>query len=332
MTGSAGPGTRVLGRSGIEVSALGVGTWAIGGLMTAQGASVGYGRADDDESRRALRHALDLGVTLFDTADAYGAGYAETLLGEVLVGRRDEVVVATKWGNTYDPAARELTGADSSPGYVRTAVEASLRRLRTDRVDVLQLHLSDLDVPAADDLGAACESLVEAGLVRCWGWSTDDPERAEALAHHPRYAVVQHMHNVLRPAPEVVAVAEWHRLAALARSPLAMGVLTPRTDASRSFAADDIRRTDAEWMPWFADGRPVAGAVAARDAVRDVLTSGGRTLAQGALGWLWAVSDVVVPIPGCRTVAQVEDNAGAMEHGPLAPAELAEVERLLGRA
>ncbi|MEU5675252.1 aldo/keto reductase, partial [Micromonospora sp. NPDC047753] len=162
--------TRVLGRSGIEVSALGMGCWAIGGPWAEGTQPLGWGAVDDDESVRAVRRALELGITLFDTADTYGAGHGERVLGRALAGRRDDAVIATKWGYTFDEAARQATGEDASPGYLRSAVTASLRRLGTDRIDLYQLHLADLSVPRAQALIGTCEDLVAEGLIRAYGW------------------------------------------------------------------------------------------------------------------------------------------------------------------
>jgi aryl-alcohol dehydrogenase-like predicted oxidoreductase len=148
---------RTLGRSGIEVSALGVGTWALGGPMTAGAQQMGWGSVDDEESVRALRRATELGVTFFDTADSYGAGHAERVLARALGDQRDELVWATKWGNTIDEAARQRTGTDHSPAYARRALEASLRRLGTGHVDLWLLHLADLEPTLAEDLVALCE-------------------------------------------------------------------------------------------------------------------------------------------------------------------------------
>ncbi len=124
-----------------KVSAVGMGTWALGGPFWAGDQPLGWGEVDDEESVRAVRRAFELGVTFFDTADVYGTGHAEEVLGRALAPLRSGVVIATKWGNTYDAASRQLTGSDASPGYVRRAVEASLRRLGTDYIDVLQLHI-----------------------------------------------------------------------------------------------------------------------------------------------------------------------------------------------
>src|ERR687896_1788349 len=131
--------SRALGaRSGLETSALGLGCWAIGGPWTFNGDPAGWGEVDDNESIRAIRRALELGVTFFDTADVYGTGHSERVLGRALAGRRDDVVIATKFGNTYDASARVLTGADVSPAYIGWVCRASLDRLGTDRIDLYQ--------------------------------------------------------------------------------------------------------------------------------------------------------------------------------------------------
>ncbi|MER6682150.1 MULTISPECIES: aldo/keto reductase [Streptomyces] len=324
--------TRTLGRSGIEVSALGFGCWAIGGEhQTADGQPVGWGKVDDDESVRAVRRALDLGVTFFDTADSYGTGHSEEILGKALGKRRDDVVLATKWGNVFDADTRTLTGTDATPEYARRALTASLRRLGTDRVDLYQLHISDADPARAAELRDACEEFVGEGLVRAYGWSTDDPARAAVFAEGPHCTAVQHALNVLQDAPELVALCERLELASVNRSPLAMGLLAGRRGGP--LEAGDIRSRPPAWLPGYADDGSGADPewLARIDAVRSLLTSEGRSLAQGALAWLWARSPRTVPIPGFRTVAQAEENAGALAKGPLTAAQSAEIDRLLGR-
>ncbi|MEU2623886.1 aldo/keto reductase [Streptomyces sp. NPDC007157] len=322
--------TRTLGRSGIEVSALGFGCWAIGGeWQDGTGQPLGWGKVDDEESVRAVHRALDLGVTFFDTADTYGAGHSERVLGRALGKRRDDVVVATKWGNVFDEETRTLTGSDDSPAYVRRALTASLRRLGTDHVDLYQLHLSDADPARAAELRDVCEELVAEGLIRAYGWSTDDPARAAVFAEGPHCTAVQHALNVLQDAPELLRVAEDLGLAAVNRSPLAMGLLGGRRQAA---GAGDIRSRPPAWLPGFGDGDGADPEWVVRvDALRAVLTGGGRTLAQGALAWIWARSPRTVPIPGFRSVAQAEENAGAMAKGPLTAGQVAEIDRLLGR-
>ncbi|MGA5118076.1 aldo/keto reductase [Streptomyces pseudogriseolus] len=325
--------TRTLGRSGIQVSALGFGCWAVGGEWQDRGGQpLGWGKVDDDESVRAIRRALDLGVTFFDTADVYGAGHSELILGRALGSRRDDVVVATKWGNLFDPDTRTLTGADDSPEHLRRALTASLRRLGTDHVDLYQLHLADADPARAARLRDACEELVTEGLIRAYAWSTDDPARAAVFAEGPHCAAVQHALNVLDDAPEMLLLCEKAGLASVNRSPLAMGLLTGKHRGGRQLEAGDIRSRPPAWLRGFGDGSGADPEWLARvDALRDVLTGGGRTLAQGALAWLWARSPRTVPIPGFRSVAQAEENAGAIDKGPLTEGELAEVERILRR-
>ena len=138
--------TRPLGRTGIEVSPLGLGTWALGGPFWSGDKPLGWGETDDAESLRVLHAAPDAGITLIDTADAYGTGHAERLVARAIAGRRDRMVIATKWGNTIAEEQRQLTGVDASPAYARTALDASLRRLDTDWVDLYLLHLADLPI------------------------------------------------------------------------------------------------------------------------------------------------------------------------------------------
>ncbi|MFN0284458.1 MAG: aldo/keto reductase [Kineosporiaceae bacterium] len=324
--------TRSLGRSGIEVSALGIGCWAIGGPWTMGGSQAGWGEVDDDESVRALHAAMAAGVTFFDTAANYGAGHSERVLGRAVAGRRDDVVLATKFGYGVDEASRSVEGLAVTPDAVRTACEDSLRRLGTDRLDLFQLHVGDLDPVRADDVRAVLEDLVGRGLVRAYGWSTDDVERARRFAAGPHCATVQHQLNVVEDNPGMLALCEAEDLASINRGPLGMGLLTGAYDGGARFPATDLRARGADWMSYFVDGRPNPRLLARIGAVRDVLTAGGRTLAQGALGWIWGRSPVTVPIPGVRTVAQAEANAGALRFGPLAPAEMAEVDRLLAGA
>ncbi|MFI6619407.1 aldo/keto reductase [Streptomyces sp. NPDC050528] len=325
--------SRTLGRSGIDVSALGFGCWAIGGeWQDVSGQPLGWGKVDDEESVRAVRRALDLGVTFFDTADTYGAGHSERVLGRALGKRRDDVVLATKWGNVFDEETRTLTGSDDSPEYARRALTASLKRLDTDHIDLYQLHLSDADLDRAAQLRDQCEEFVREGLIRAYAWSTDDPARAAVFAEGEHCAAVQHAANVLQDAPEMFALCEELGLASINRSPLAMGLLTGKQAPGRELEAGDIRNTPPAWMQGFKQG---AGAdedyVARVDALCEILTSDNRTPAQGALAWLWARSPRTIPIPGFRSVPQAEQNAGAIAKGPLTAAQLVEIDRVLGR-
>lgn len=320
---------RTLGRSGIEVSALGMGCWAIGGPFWSGEQPLGWGEVDDAESERAIGRALDLGVTLFDTADIYGTGHSERVLGKALRSRRDDVVIATKWGNTFDEDTRQRTGRDISPTYLRTAVEASLRRLGTDRIDLYQFHPGDTTVADAAPLEEALEELVDAGKIRWYGWSTDSADRAAAWATGVHCAAIQQDFSLFHGQRDVLAVCEEHDLASINRGPLAMGMLTGKFDADSTLDADDVRGVAPEWLRFFRDGKPAPEWLERVAAIREAITTGGRTPAQGALAWIWAQSERTIPIPGCRTVAQVEENAGALAHGPLTAGELADVDALL---
>jgi aryl-alcohol dehydrogenase-like predicted oxidoreductase len=322
---------RVLGRSGVEVSALGLGCWAVGGpYHSSANDQYGWGDVDDDETIRAIRRGLDLGVTLFDTANSYGAGHSEEVLGRALGDRRGEVVIATKFGNTFDEATRTALGQDSSPKNVIDSAHGSLRRLGTDYLDVLQLHIGNLPIPEALDLIPPLEDLVTAGKIRWYGWSTDDPERAAAFADAGAHCTaIQYDHSVLRDNPGMVEALAVHDQAGINRGPLAMGLLSGKYHDGRKVADNDVRSMPYEWMSYFRDGSAAPEWLARIDAVREALTSDGRTLAQGALGWLWARSEATIPIPGFRTVAQAEQNAAALALGPLSPEAFAEVEKLL---
>lgn len=320
---------RTLGRSGIEVSPLGMGCWAIGGPWQWLDGPGGWGEVDDDESVRAIHAALAGGVTFFDTAATYGTGHSEEVLGRALGGRRDEVVVATKFGFDVDVDAKRVTRyadeADVVRG-VRAACEASLRRLGTDRIDLYQLHVWDLAVERAVEVRGVLEDLVAEGKIRSYGWSTDDAAAARVFAEGEHCAVVQHDLNVVRDAPEMLALVEEADLASVNRSPLARGALTGKYTSTTAFAENDVRRDQWSVDTFFAP------TLERLDALRDVLTSDGRTLTQGALAWIWGRSPRTVPIPGIRTVAQAEENAGAMAFGPLTPDQLREVETLIGRS
>jgi aryl-alcohol dehydrogenase-like predicted oxidoreductase len=315
--------TRRLGRSGIEVSAMGIGCWAIGGPIYRDGKQSGWGEVDDDVSIRAIHRALDMGVTFIDTADIYGAGHSERVLAKALEGKRDQVVIATKFGNKFDEETRRAAGRDASPCYVHESCEASLRRLGTDHVDLYQLHIGDYDTSKAAEVMGVLEELVDEGKIRSYGWSTDDPKRARAFVEGSHYTAVQQRLNIVEGNEETLDVCERHDLASLNRGPLGMGLLTGKFDRNSSLPETDVR---GSWN--FREG-DIAERLEKLQDIRDVLTSDGRTLAQGALGWLWARSEKTVPIPGFKTVEQIEENVGALDFGPLDAQQMRQIDELL---
>ncbi len=323
---------RLLGRSGIEVSALGMGCWAIGGPFWNGETPNGWGEVDDAESIRALHAALDRGVNFFDTANVYGAGHSERVLGRAFLGRRDQVVIATKFNAVFDEATRQVTGSDPSPEGIRRACEDSLRRLNTDYIDLYQFHDNGYPPEKAAPVRDTLEGLVQAGKIRAYGWSTDFVERAAVFEQGPKCTSIQLQLNVLDDNPEMIAFCEAHNLAAINRGPLAMGLLTGKYNPSTEVAVDDVRgRNSPDWMKYFKDGKPNLEWMSRREAIVEVLTSNGRTIAQGALAWLWARTPQTIPIPGFRTVKQVEENAGAMDFGPLTPEQMDLIEGILQR-
>lgn len=315
---------KVLGRSEIEVSALGMGCWAIGGPFSWDGNPVGWGRIDDAESLRAVERALELGVTLFDTAAVYGCGHSERILGQALKGRREEVVIATKFGIDFDEAKREVIGINMgiTPEYVRASCEASLKRLGTDYLDVLQLHPAEYETARAHEVRDALEELVKEGLIRTYGWSITHVEGVEIFAEGEHCGVTQNQLHVLDDQPGFLRVCERLNIAWLCRGPLAMGLLTGKYHQGSKMAADDVRGG------WDTTSGAEATQLKQLAQLRELLTQDGRNLVQGALGWVLARSPLTIPIPGFKTVQQVEENAGVLTVGPLDTQTMTKIEKV----
>lgn len=315
--------------NGRRIPRIGVGCWAIGGPFLMDSRADGWGEVDDAQSIRALHLAHELGARLFDTSDAYGTGHSEEILGQAFGDRRGDVVIATKFGFTHNRATRELTGTDVTPAYMERSLAASLKRLRTDFVDLYQLHVGDVPDAAADALAGALEKRAEAGDIGAWGWSTDDTHRVARMLHHPHFKAVQQQLSVFHEVPDLQRLADDHCLINLNRSPLAMGFLTGKFTATTQLPAGDVRAAGHSWVRDFAEGRPTPEALRRLDAIRDLLSTGGRTLAQGALGWILARSPMALPIPGFKTEAQIRDNLGALDKGPLPGEVMRQIDRQL---
>ncbi len=317
--------TRSLGRSGIQVSAMGMGCWAIGGPFWKNGQPVGWGNVDDDESIRSIQRALDLGITFFDTAAVYGCGHSERVLGKAISGRRSQVVLATKFGQVFDEATRQVKGYDTRPERIRQEVEDSLRRLNTEVIDLYQLHVKDVAPEQALVVRDTLEELVAAGKIRFYGWSTDAPEGARLFAEGPHCTAIQQQLNILEGNAETLAVCEQFNLVSINRGPLGMGLLTGKFTAETQLPADDVRSR----RPALQEDR--ANRLQKLEKIRGLLTQDGRTLAQGALGWLWARSENTLPIPGFKTIKQIEENAAAASFGPLTQEQMNQIEMALER-
>lgn len=322
---------RTLGKSNLEVSPLGMGCWAIGGPWTwaqpgREPYPAGWGNTDDEESIRAIHCALDMGVNFFDTAANYGAGHSEVMLGRALKGKRDSAVIATKFGHIINEQEKTVYGdADQILKNVRTDVENSLRRLQTDHIDIYQLHEGGYDAQRALELQSVLEELVEGGKIRWYGWSTDVVKSARAFGGGEHCTSIQFRLNAIYDNPEMRQVCADFDLAGINKDPLNKGVLTGKFNSNSTFPPNDIRSRED-----FSDPE-VVRRLQIVDAIREILTSNGRTMAQGALAYIWALDERMVPIPGFKSVKQVTENAGAMQFGPLAAEQVKEIREVVAK-
>lgn len=289
---------RRLGHSGPEVSAIGLGFMS---FRTSAGAE------DEKHATELVAQAIDLGVTLFDTADVYGPEFSEVLLGRAIKGWRDDLTIATKFGNALDrdtnPDARAI---DGRPEYVRTAIEGSLRRLEVDHIDLYYQHRVDPEVPIEDTVGALAE-LVAAGKVRHIGLSEPGPQTLRrAHAVHP-IAAIQNEWSLFTRDIEVdtVPVARELGIGIVPYSPLGRGWLTGRVRS-----AEDIKGVQSRHPRFGADVFDQNRALA--DTVSDIATQIGVQPSQVALAWVLSRGQDVVPIPGTRHVEYLRENLGAL--------------------
>jgi len=293
---------RKLGRSGLEVSAIGLGC---------MGMSFAYGRPeerDERESIATIHRAIELGVTFFDTAEAYGPYTNEELLARALAGKRDRVVIATKFGFTFD-ALGAIAGTDSRPAHIREVVEASLTRLKTDHIDLLYQHRVDRNVPIEDVVGTMA-ALVREGKVRHLGLS-EAGEQTIRRAHavHP-IAAVQSEYSLWERnlEPSIVPLLRELGIGLVPFAPLGRGFLTGAVKRAEEYPEGDYRRGDPRYQ-----GENFDANVRAASAVRDIASKRGATPGQVAIAWLLAKGPDVVPIPGSKRRQHLEENVGAAE-------------------
>jgi aryl-alcohol dehydrogenase-like predicted oxidoreductase len=299
---------RRLGRSGIKVSPLGLGTARIAGLGWHDDLAPQDATLAKKEAVRQIQAAVDLGVTLFDTANNYGQGLSERILGEALRGRRDGVVVATKFGEDPIPEQEDPWSLDADS--VERACEASLRRLEVECLDLYLLHRRDYPLERASALMEVLEDLVRSGKIRYYGWSTDDVERARLFAGGEHCIAVEHRLNVFNDNAAMLDLCLEQDLASLNRVPLLSGVLTGRWSAETKLEEGDPR---AQWF----EHEEFLKVLACAQQIEPYLTSDGRSYVQGALGWIWARSPLTIPLPGFRNMDQMQALVKARQFGPL---------------
>jgi aryl-alcohol dehydrogenase-like predicted oxidoreductase len=302
--------SRTLGSSGIAVSAIGLGCMSLSGV---------YGASSDDDGIALIRHALDRGVTFLDTSDAYGAGHNETIVGKAIKGRRGAVVLATKFGNV---GGRGGKFADGRPEFVIASCEASLKRLDVDVIDVYYQHRIDPSVPIEDTVGAMAR-LVQAGKVRALALSEASPKTIRrAHAVHP-IAAVQNEFSLLYRAEgeETLRTTRELKIGFVAYSPLGRGLLTGVVEDPNKMTETDARRRH----PRFA-AENIASNLALVERVKAIAVGKKCTPGQLVLAWLLAQGDDIVPIPGTKRTARLDENIGALAVR-LSAADLAAIEQ-----
>ena len=301
---------RDLGQTGLRVSEISLGTWAFGG---------DWGTVGEDDAYAALNRAVDLGVNFIDTADVYGDGRSEKLIGRLLKDRpNDEILVGTKAGRRLDPYVPEGYDYDNLSAFV----ERSLDNLGVEALDLLQLHCPPTEVYRQDSTFEALDRLQKAGKVRNYGVSVEKVEEAQMALDYPGVATVQIIFNIFRqkPAEEFFPLAEERNVGILARVPLASGLLSGKMRSDRVFTEDDHRNFNREGQA-FDRGETFSGVnfetgLLAAEELKELVPEG-NTLAQFALRWILMHPAVSCAIPGGKNPAQVEDNVAAAEMPPL---------------
>jgi len=293
--------TRTLGNNGPKVSAVGLGC---------MGMSDFYGHRDDAESIATIRHALDRGLSLLDTADMYGPHLNEELVGNAIKGRREQAFVATKFGLVRTPADPHARGVNGRPEYVRAACEGSLKRLGIETIDLYCQHRVDPNVPIEETVGAMAE-LVQAGKVRHLGLSEASAATLERASKVHPIAALQSEFSLWTRDPEDNGVLDaCHRLgiSLVAYSPLGRGFLTGAIRSPGDFEADDYRRSSPRFQ-----GANFARNMALVDKVKALAADKGCSPAQLALAWVLAQGEDVLAIPGTKRRSRLDENLGALD-------------------
>lgn len=314
---------RELGRTGWTVSASSFGAWAIGGT---------WGKVDDRESIAALHCAVDLGVNFFDTADVYGDGRSERLLGQLRRERSETIYIATKAGRRLDPHAAAGYNRENLVAFV----ERSLKNLGTDTIDLLELHCPPIEVYYTPEVFAILDDLVKDGKIRYYGVSVEKVEEALKAIEYSNVQTVQIIFNIFRQRPADLFFTEAQRrnVGIITRVPLASGLLTGKMTRATTFEPDDHRTFNRQGEA-FDRGETFSGVdfrtgLQAVDELRQLVPAG-ITMAQFALRWILMFGAVTCAIPGAKRPSQAEDNAHAADLAPLSAAAMAAVREIYDR-
>lgn len=296
---------RPLGRTGWDVSEISFGAWAIGGT---------WGTVSDDESTAALHRFIDLGGNFIDTADVYGDGRSERLIGQLLKERSEQIYVATKFGRRLNPHV----AAEFTPENLEAFLDRSLQNLDVEAIDLVQLHCPPTDVFYMPEVFEACDDLVQKGKLRHYGVSVEKVEEGIKALEYPGVQSVQIIFNAFRqrPGEAFFPLAKQKQVGILARLPLSSGMLAGKMSAASSFESDDHRAGNREGQ-WFDKGETFSGVpyevgLQAVELLRPLVPEG-VSMAQWALRWILMNDAVTCAIPGAKRPAQVEDNCAASE-------------------
>ncbi|APQ59837.1 General stress protein 69 [Paenibacillus polymyxa] len=306
--------TRSLGQQGLKVSSIGLGV---------MGMSIAYGPSNDNEGLATIRHAYELGVNFFDTAELYGNGHNEQLLGKAVKGFRDKVVLATKFG--FDMTAEQIgTRFNSRPENIRKVAENSLRYLQTDYIDVFYQHIPDPNVPIEEVAGVVGD-LIKEGKVKYFGLSNTGSKTIRQAHAVTPVSVLQTEYSIFEREIEdsILPTLKELGIGLVPYAPLGRGFLTDVVKPAQEYADDDMRRYDERWQ-----GENYTYNLQATEQLKELAAKKGISVAQLALAWLLAQGEDVVPIPGSRSATRVEQNIGAA-NVDLTEADLVSIKEIL---
>lgn len=314
--------------NGTKVPRIGMGCWAIGGTSSNDGPSTSYGSVNDDDSRAGLRAAYEMGARFFDTASGYGAGHSEILLGEE-ISQFDDAVIVTKFGYAVDDVKRISGAPDASPAMIRNNIDGSRRRLQRDTLDLVFLHLNGYPADQAVEVFDTLDELVHEKKIAAYGWSDDNAKSVAHFIDRPNFGAVENDLNLFMHSAEMMQLIADKNSISICRLPLAMGLLSGKFSGGEKLPDNDVRAQAFDWLRFFKDGQPSPEYLKMLDALKELLTCGGRSVAQGSLSWILAYSPHALPVPGFKNVKQATENFAVAKMDLLPANIMAEIATIL---